>query len=485
MPYWIILQNGKLSAGVGKIPGQKCIGTMDDAMYNMLRSGMDAVRYVGIGNSALGRNARDVKVRNVVVTSIPGCFGLEGIPLEESSAGFMNILDQFNNGGGRNNDDCMNGDDGGDGNNNASGGASVPTDAQLLAEYERERSKARARAEKFGIEYKEPAPDAFLRWSEARRLRANPERGFITGIDTFSREEKAKADARKERFAKDEKKRKGMDEGDHVDRSGDDDDGGRRGQDGEENMEDDDAPDDVAEWEKTKRDPLPIEKAWDNWELVQRFRVDPPTSLWSNAEGRGDIELSDSYSNDIWHGNGGNNECTDAEGKPDFIPKHIVMVPTKIHIFAIDWVSFKQIRTDDLMSYFKDYGPSYVEWLGELSCNILFEDRHSAARAYHALSQELPSPPPGSLIENAASGEVDESKDDGMEGETADALEDATGKQEGGKPLPDFGGMGWRFCKWTVRKVRKQVIDACSICCQCFSFSIFLNICMKFSFDNR
>jgi hypothetical protein len=461
IPYWVCLQNGKLTAGVGRCVGKNVIGSLDDSMYNMLRSGLDAVRYVGIGNSALNRNARDLRVRNVAVLSIPAQFGLEGVPMEEQSA-FVNILDlQYTKSG-----------TGGQG---GGGGGLVPTEADLLAEYDKERKKARARAQKFGIEYKEPAPDAFLKWSEARRLRANPERGFITGIDTFCLEEKAKADARKERFAKDERKRKGLDD-DNADNkdnknsvSDNEGDGG-----GEGSMDDEDeGVDDVVEWEKTKKDPLPIEQAWENWKLVSKFRADPPGNLLSNGSTYGEIVLS---------------LASDGDGSgidtAEFIPKKVVIVPTKIHVFSIDWAPFKQIRTDDLLSYFRDYGPSYVEWLGELSCNILFEDKHSAARAFHALSQELPSPPPDSvdmtkrwvppsaqkndadMNDDDAVRETDQLGDDSMrefplrkdapyqraDGAIGSEATDSSSPQEQ-EPLPDFGGMGWRFCKWTVRKV--------------------------------
>jgi len=389
---------------------------------------------------------------------------LEGIPIDESGK-FVNILEMgYGNTGGR---------------NNQSGGAAVPSDAELLVEYEKERKKAKLRAEKFGIPYTEPPPDAFLKWSEARRLRANPERGFITGIDTFSAEEVAKAKERKERFAREERKRKGLDP------EGDNDEGEEDGEEGEEAMDDD--VDDVAEWEKTKRDPLPIEQAWENWKLVKQFRVDPPVSLNVNAAASAAAE-------------GGE------ETKEEFIPRNDAVVPTKIHIFSIDWAPFKQIRTDDLMSYFRDYGPSYVEWLGELSCNVLFEDKHSAARAFRALSQELPSPPPplpkkeerkeeegqeageapmedaegnatkdeqeddavnsdgvGSEEENnsmedadadANNTSVEKYMEDGMEvNNDASKEEQQQQEQEEEEPLPDYGGMGWRFCKWTVRKV--------------------------------
>jgi len=244
----------------------------------------------------------------------------------------------------------------------------------------------------------------------------------------------------------------------------------------------------VAEWEKTKRDPLPVEQAWENWKLVERFRVDPPTGLFAgvgeDGSASGEIVLSGSFSNDVWHGNGGGDmDQTKDDGEAEtkeFIPKKVSIVPTKIHVFSIDWAPFKQIRTDDLLSYFRDYGPSYVEWLGELSCNVLFEDKHSAARAFRALSMELPSPPPESAKANdpiSSREEVandEEGGDNAME-ETKDGPNDDAGEadkssmdavevaeevngtpkqpREEEPPLPDFGTVGWRFCKWTVRKV--------------------------------
>ena len=80
-PYWVVLQGGKLSAGVGPTPGKRSIGTLDDMLYNQLRSGLDAVRYVGLGNSALSRNSRDVRIRGVRAFPIPAAFGgAGGIP---------------------------------------------------------------------------------------------------------------------------------------------------------------------------------------------------------------------------------------------------------------------------------------------------------------------------------------------------------------------------------------------------------------------
>ena len=120
-----------------------------------------------------------------------------------------------------------------------------------------------------------------------------------------------------------------------------------------------------------------------------------------------------------------------------------------------------------------------MEWLGELSCNVLFEDKHSAARAFHSMSQELPSPPPDSSaaaddpkdesMEEMKEETKDEANDDnGGEGgeeralsmddgaaEDTSATNDVHKQQQDQEPLPDYGGVGWRFCKWTVRKVRR------------------------------
>ena len=51
--YWIALHDGgKLSVGLGNVPGVDCVATLDDTLYHALRSGMDAVQYIEIGNLA-------------------------------------------------------------------------------------------------------------------------------------------------------------------------------------------------------------------------------------------------------------------------------------------------------------------------------------------------------------------------------------------------------------------------------------------------
>ena len=222
-------------------------------------------------------------------------------------------------------------------------------------------------------------------------------------------------------------------------------------------------------------------QAWENWDIVKQFRVDPPLPAVVSSG----VDREDLTSNVMENDDGGLGK----DAGKEFITKEpVIIVPTKIHLFSIDWAPFKQIRTEDILSYFLDYGPSYVEWLGEISCNVLFEDKYSAARAFYAMSQELPSPPSTSSkmlnpTSSSSGGEevatADASEEGGgafMIGTDQDAIiignkernemdvvnvtaaEDTPNVNAGGNkkedPMPDYGSMGWRFCKWTVRKVR-------------------------------
>ena len=67
-----------------------------------------------------------------------------------------------------------------------------------------------------------------------------------------------------------------------------------------------------------------------------------------------------------------------------------VNIKEKIHLFCLDLGAFKQIRTVDVMNHFRDFGPSYIEWLGETSLNVMFEDEFSASRALKSLGQDIP-----------------------------------------------------------------------------------------------
>lgn len=346
--YWVCLtSSGKIVSGVGKIPGENCIGIMDDSLYHQLRPGQDAVRFVGLGNSALGKQARPLKVRNVFVTTVPETLQNKLDNMSDDNLPMINIEEHQDE------------------------------EAKAMMEaYNQECKKAMARAKKFGIEYKEPNPQAFLNWSKARKLKANPQKGFATGMDISAPEELEKQRVRAERFGVTNDKRTiGSEEEDMID------------------ME-------KEEENPIEAPPLSVEQAWNNENLTRPYRRDPPKTLWINPP----------------------DTLTEEENYDTEETENPSLVPEKIHLCSIDWAAFKQIRTDDILAYFSIYGPSYVEWLGELSCNVLFQDKFSAARALQNLSQQLPIPPPESVAIPA---------DD----------------------TPDLGSMGWTLCCQPLRKI--------------------------------
>jgi len=52
-----------------------------------------------------------------------------------------------------------------------------------------------------------------------------------------------------------------------------------------------------------------------------------------------------------------------------------------VHMFGVDSMS-----TNDITKYFEGYGPSWVEWINDSSCNVAFEDFHSVKRVLHMLA---------------------------------------------------------------------------------------------------
>ena len=350
IPYWVCWFGGKVYAGIGNVPSEQCIGVLDDS-----ESPVENIRYVGFGNLARGgsnnTHTSPVHIQKVLLTTIPPSLPekLNALPADLPVVVVQSEeADEYR---------------------------------KLLEDYKKECNLRRSRAEKFGTAYKEPAPEAFLPWTQAKRLRENPEKGFVTGFDLQDPEELAKQEARKARFGITNDKPV-VGEGEAA----------------EMNIAEDDS----------NLKTLEVVQAWDKEQMLRPQRNDPPPALWKQNTSAQSGE--------------------DQDGTNDFAmepPKPVEQVPAKIHLFAIDWAAFKQIRNKDLMSYFSIYGPTYIEWLADLSCNICFEDKFSAARALHNLSQDIPSPAP----EN-----VQDSDKEGYE-------------------APDLGNMGWRFCLRPIRKV--------------------------------
>ena len=95
-----------------------------------------------------------------------------------------------------------------------------------------------------------------------------------------------------------------------------------------------------------------------------------------------------------------------------------------VHVFSCD-DAFTQVRSADIMRYFNGYGPSYVEWMNDSSCTVVFEDSYTASRALMACSEEVSSevtfpqpgvPRPGKNSEQQNRKEMDASQEDVEEG---------------------------------------------------------------------
>ena len=379
--YWacLVLEEDyrKFYVGVGEVPGEQCVAILEDTVpkRKVVAEKKEAVSnegeerkeekeeieaeepkeeledmqedtyvrvedplcwYAGFGNRAVfDRQApQPLQIRNIRLTSLPDLPALETISPEDIDIVHVGEL--------------------------------TPDMQKMVDDYKQACAKAKARSEKFGVPYKEPSANVFMSWSQQRYLRANPKKGFQTGINLADEAEKAKQEARRQRF-------------------------------GTVAMEA------TATNEADEKPALPVNQAWDNESLVQKLRVDPPKSLWK-------VPPADA-----------------GDDMDEFRSSVPTSVPDKVHMFSIDWAAFKQIRTNDIMSYFSIYGPSYVEWLGDLSCNIHFEDQYSAARVLENMSTELPTPVP----------------DDVPPPEKEDA-----------PPRADLGAMGWRLGKRMLRKVK-------------------------------
>lgn len=260
----------------------------------------------------------------------------------------------------------------------------------VMEDYEKECSKRKARAEKFGTKYAPPKLEAFLPWSEAKRLKAKPKKGFTTGFDMLDSEEVRKQAARRARFSVSTATATG------------------EPNDGKAPLTES-ATQSSTTVEKQENGTLPVVQAWDKQEIVSEYRVDPPMSLRTQPG-------SDSP------------DKTPYKLDPDNKQAPPTWIREKIHIFAIDWAAFKQMRNKDIMGFFSAYGPSYIEWLADLSCNIYFNDKFTAKRALMNLSQSIPSPPPPAL------GSI--------------------------HTYPDLGNMTWRFCNRPIQKVLSAAIEA-------------------------
>ena len=425
--YWVCLSNSKLYVGMGRIPGKECFCVMEKleeekreqeeenpsaATENTVATPLP-IRYVGIGNDTKQHNASSTEVRNLVVTNIPPC--LESLLKELPSQDELPIV-------------CLPPAA-------SSSSMDIDEDAETLElkrymeQYRDECLVRKRRAQKYGTQYKEQPMKDFLPWTMTKRLLLSKQlnqqtttsssSGFVAGdIDFLDPKEVSKREARLARFAA----ATAMET--KTDGDGD---------------ESEAIEDGTAEMTPTLAAPitdgLAVEQAWDKESILRPVRRDPPPYLWKECPSN--AETIETFKNP-----------PDPFAMYDETTKAATWIEDKLHVSAIDWAAFKQIGNEDLLKHFgESYGPiKYIEWLGDVNCNICFGSKHSTARALVCLSNELPSPPPpGTSLAALSAAPMDKNDENNK-----DVSSSATASTS--PTAIDLGCMNWRFGKKSIRK---------------------------------
>lgn len=69
---------------------------------------------------------------------------------------------------------------------------------------------------------------------------------------------------------------------------------------------------------------------------------------------------------------------------------------SSLRLAAIHVRGLEDMSTDDIMQHFAAYAPSFIEWIDDTSCNVVWHDEMYAARALHALSNPVSDEAPAS-----------------------------------------------------------------------------------------
>lgn len=122
-------------------------------------------------------------------------------------------------------------------------------------------------------------------------------------------------------------------------------------------------------------------------ERARKFGVEPTTVLQETLQRRkrlarfGVDSLSDSTG--ALKGNAMMEvDAAEAPRQPDAAEQQH---DTALHVHGVDTLS-----NDDVLQIFIEYGPDYVEWINDSSCNVVWKDAHGARRALLHLCDELP-----------------------------------------------------------------------------------------------
>eukprot|EP01137_Pigoraptor_chileana_P013098 Opistho-2@66209 len=103
-----------------------------------------------------------------------------------------------------------------------------------------------------------------------------------------------------------------------------------------------------------------------------------------------------------------------------------------LHIYGTDSMS-----TKDILAFFREYGPSYVEWINDSSCNVVWEDIFSSARVLLRFNDKTVIPRHDPIIEPRLA----EASQSGVAG-TEDIASAPTDAVVSNAPLPDE--LQWR-----------------------------------------
>jgi Nuclear cap-binding protein subunit 3 len=89
--------------------------------------------------------------------------------------------------------------------------------------------------------------------------------------------------------------------------------------------------------------------------------------------------------------------------------------PSVLHVFGVD-----EMSTTDIRSHFLEYGPSWIEWINDSSCNVTFEDEFTASRVLTFMDLHAAAQTGDSSAATIASSGLDDAPADMMgEGEHA------------------------------------------------------------------
>lgn len=209
--------------------------------------------------------------------------------------------------------------------------------AELEAKYAAECDKARRRAERFGVEYKEPDKTQVCAAETKRAQRQRPGEGFYVSMDLQSEEEKAKQEARGQRWGNSEAYAKSKE----------------------------DAEEDVKKAERAARFGLPIQEAVGG--VLRKMGLNPKYLYVADAA-RHDpgreikpVVVTTTTNEGGEGGEGGEKE----EGNGT--PAATVWVPiepppeeveaSKVHVYALDKEDFLAIKSGDVLRFFSDFFP--------------------------------------------------------------------------------------------------------------------------------